>query len=228
MNSFKIINGFRDFYDIDRLKIDIDIILSNDSYITFLKDNNLKGLTVVSSDKKYIIDFSFLENISFLEYFELLVPLSKKSDISGLYVLSKLKYLRWIVENSFDLDFSMLTSLLVLNTSDYGNMRNWNSLTNLKILHISNLKKDNCTFISNLKELTDLRLIRANIISIEGLENCDKLERIELEYCSKISELTSVLEKCPSIRWVSLVKCKNIKTEEIEHIKKLGKRYWIE
>lgn len=228
MNSFKIINGFRDFYDIDRLKIDIDIILSNDSYITFLKDNNLKGLTVVSSDKKYIIDFSFLENISFLEYFELLVPLSKKSDISGLYVLSKLKYLRWIVENSFDLDFSMLTSLLVLNTSDYGNMRNWNSLTNLKILHISKLKKDNCTFISNLKELTDLKLIRANIISIERLENCDKLEHIELEYCSKISELTSVLEKCPSIRWVSLVKCKNIKTDEIERIKKLGKRLWIE
>jgi hypothetical protein len=228
MDNFEIIKGFRDIYDINRLKINIDDILLKDNYISFLKDNNLKGLTIYSSDKRYSIIFSFLENVPFIEYLELLVPLSKKSDISGLYSLSKLKYLRWISENSFELDFSKLATLNVLVTSDYGGMKNWNSLIKLKKLHISKLNKDNCSFISNLKELTDLRLNRANITSIEGLENCVNLERIELLNCLKISELSSVLANCSSVRSISIIKCKNIKEDEIERIRNTGKSLWIE
>jgi len=226
----KIIKGFRNVYDIDRLRIDIEAILSGNNYLSFLRDNDLKGLTVHSLDdkKKYSVDFTFLENISYLEYFECLVPLFKQSDIKGLYLLHNLKYLRWIVDNKFELDYSKLPSLEVLVTSYYEGMKNWDSLTNLKVFHISKLKKDDCTFISNLKELTDLKLNRAEITSLKGLEKCEKLERLELAYCSKIEELTSILKSLPNIISLSLRKCKNINRVELDNIRDLGISLWVE
>ncbi len=229
MNNFEIKRGFRDVNDIDKLRVNIDIVLSWKDYISFLKKNNLKGLILYSSsDTKRTIDFSFLNEMSFLEHFECLVSLTRKSDINGLYSLSSLKSLRWIVDNKFELDFSKLTGLDVLITSDYGGMKNWNSLMYLKKFHISRLKKDDCTFLLGLNKLIELKLTRANIISIKGLEYCNRLERLELQYCNKISELISVLENCPSIRSVSLIKCKNIKMDEIERIKNSGKNLWVE
>jgi len=229
MENFEIRRGFRDKNDIDKLRVNVDTLSSWENCISYLKSNNLKGLILYSSlEIKHTIDFSFLKEISFLEYFECLVSLTKKSDVSGLYSLFNLKNLRWIVDNKFDLDFSIFTGLEVLITSDYGGMENLNKLINLKKFYISNLKKDDCVFLSGLNELTDIKLTRANIVSIKGLEYCNKLERLELQYCIKISELTSVLKNCPSISSVSIIKCKNIKVEEIERIKNLGKSLWVE
>jgi hypothetical protein len=231
MENFQIIRGFRNVYDVDRLRISSDILLSCDSWISFLKENSLKGLTIYLDSDKMInqyIDLSFLKEISFLEYFECIVPLSKKSDITGIYALSSLKNLRWIVRNNFDLDFSMLESIKVLSISYYEGLNNWSNLVNLKKLYISKINRKDCVFISNLKELTDIQIHTANIFSIEGLECCHKLERLELIYCSKIKELSTVLIKCPNIISVSLKKCKNISKKEIENIEKMGISLWVE
>ena len=230
MENFKIIKGFRNERDIDRLKVKFDTLSSWKDCNSVLIENNLKGIVVQSEshDKKHSVDFSFLKELSFLEYFEWLVPLTQKSDISLLFTLKKLKYLRWLPNNIFELDFSKLTSIETLFTSDYGRMENWNSLTNLKVLSISKLQKENCGFISNLKELTDLKLSRTNIASIEGLECCNKMERLELTYCPQIKELTSVLRNNPNIISVSIRKCKSINRNEIENIEKLGISVWVE
>lgn len=230
MKDFNIIKGFRNINDIDRLRVNIDdFLLDVDLYANFLKENNLKGLVLYSNNEnKHVLDLSFLERFSFLEYFECLVPLSKKSNADGLYLLPELKYLRWVVSNKFSLDYSHLTSLEVLITSDYGDMVNWDSLSNLRKLHITNLKKDNCSFVSRLMKITDLKLARADITSIRGLENCESLMRLELERCNKIVELSSVIEKCFVLNSVSLIKCKNIKSEQFDKIKELGISLWIE
>lgn len=166
--------------------------------------------------------------MSFLEYFECLVPLKKNSDIEGLYFLQNLNYLRWIVSNKFLLDYSKLTDLEVLVTSDSGDMINWNSLTNLKKLLLGGLKMNNCVFLSNLRKMTDIKLSDAEITSISGLEKCEKLERIGLVYCNKISELHSTLKECASLKSISLKHCKNIEKEEFFKIKELGIGFWVE
>ena len=230
MNEFKIEKGFRNARDMDRTKVIYEKLSSWQNCISFLKENNLKGLTVraESYNNKHLIDFSFLNEMPFLEYFEWLVSLNKKSDISALYSLQNLKYLRWLVDNNFSIDFSKFPQLEMLNTSDYAGMENWHRLTNLKVLSISKLKRENCEFIHNLKELTDLKLSSANIISIKGLGGCSKLERLELYNCTKINNLTEILSKCPQIISVSLRKCKNIDKEETQRIEKLGISLWVE
>ncbi|NDV93816.1 hypothetical protein D0T84_02645 [Dysgonomonas sp. 521] len=229
MDNFEIRKGFRSADDIDKLRVNLDTLSSWDSCLSFLQGNNLKGIIVYSdNESKQSIDFSFLKKMTFLEYFEWLVPLNKNSDITGLYSLSNLKNLRWIVDNRFNLDFSKLTTLQVLITSDYVGMENWDSLTNLKKLYLSKLKKQDCTFISELKELTDLKLSRANITTIKGLESCHKLERLELLYCRQVAELASVIKDCPGIISISIRKCKNISKDEIANLEKLGKSVWFE
>lgn len=61
MNQFEIIKGFRNVYDMDRLKINIEDIVSDNSYISFLQENKLKGISIhATNDFKQTIDFSFL------------------------------------------------------------------------------------------------------------------------------------------------------------------------
>jgi len=232
MEKFRIIEGFASIYDIDRLDVDIDDFLAcQDEYINFLKERNLKGLVLYSrTEKKIVRDLSFLEKLSFLETFECIVPLGRKSNIEGLYFLQNLVYLRWVVKNPFPLDFSKLTNIEVLYTSDYGGMINWSSLINLKELSIGNLKMEDCSFVSGLAELTDLKLPRANITSIKGIEKCKNLKRLELIFCYKISEVSSVLKECIalSLEFVSLKHCKYIGKEELVKIEELGLRLWVE
>ncbi|MCD7972857.1 MAG: hypothetical protein LUG18_09375 [Candidatus Azobacteroides sp.] len=154
--------------------------------------------------------------------------LTKKSDISGIYNLHKLKYLRWIVDNNFELDFSKLTTLRVLIISDYIGLKNWDQLINLKKLYISRLKRDDLTFISDLKELTDIRIGSRQLRSLTGLERCGKLERLDFVDCTKLTEMVSVLTKIPSLKSISLRNCKGITNKEIEQIKKLPVGVWIE
>lgn len=61
MERFKIIKGFRNIFDKDRLRVEIRDFLSDRTlYINFLKKHSLKGLVLYSSDKKKVqIDFSF-------------------------------------------------------------------------------------------------------------------------------------------------------------------------
>lgn len=230
MEKFKIIQGFRNIYDIDRLRVEIgDFLSDNTLYINYLKEHNLKGLVLYSSDKKKMqVDFSFCKELSFLQYFECLAPLKQKSNIEGLYFLQNLNYLRWIVSNKFLLDYSKFTNLEVLVTSDYGDMINWDSLTNLKVLLLGNLKMNDCILLSNFKKMTDLKLSDAEITSISGLEKCENLERLELLYCTKIKELLSTLSKIPNLKSVSLKKCKNIGQEELVKIKEFGISLWVE
>lgn len=230
MDEFKIIKGFRNARDIDRASIIYDKLSSWKDCVSFLKEKNLKGLTVKPEEykNKFSVDFSFLREMSILEYFEWLVPLTKKSDISELHSLHNLKYLRWLADNSFKIDFSKSPHLETLLTSYYSGMENWDTLTGLKVLHISKLKNENCEFIRNLKELTDLTLSSSDIISIKGVEECSKLERLDLIHCIKISSLAEVLGKCPQIISVSLRKCKNINKDEIKKIEDLGISLWVE
>ncbi len=229
MNPFEIIKGFRNVYDIDRLRINIEDILSDKSYISFLRENKLKGISIyATNDLKQTIDFSFLQEIAFIEYFEFLVNLTRKSDISGIYNLHELKYLRWIANNNFDLDFSGLTTLRVLIISDYKGLKNWDQLINLKKLYISRLKRDDLTFISGLKELTDIRISSRQLRSLAGLEGCGKLERLDLVDCTKLTEVATNLEKMPFLTAISLKKCKSITKEEIAKIQKLNISFYFQ
>ena len=121
------------------LKIYIDYLQEG---LDFASKENIKDIALWPGDDKerQTINFDFLKKYQQIEKLHVLIDLSKKSDINGLYSLNQISELRWSVGNEFDLDFSKLSTLRELNIT-YSNLYlNWDSLRNLHNLFIKKVK----------------------------------------------------------------------------------------
>ena len=65
--------------------------------LLYAKQNNIKDICVWTQGDwtKQNVIFDFLNGKSFIETFHWLVPMSKKTDVTGIYNLFNLKELRW-------------------------------------------------------------------------------------------------------------------------------------
>lgn len=88
------------------ITIDFD---SLEEGLDYAQRHNIKDVLVRSekNDIKRVVNFDFLNRRDFIQTFHWIVSLSKRSNITGLYHLSKLKDFRWGVDNNFDLDLSL-------------------------------------------------------------------------------------------------------------------------
>lgn len=104
----------------------------------------------------------------------------KKSDINGLYFLSNLKEISWAPENDIKIDFSKLNTLESMNLKYHDGLINLKDLTRLKELYLSSIKSNNLEFFPTLESLEVLRIINGKFISLEGLEHCKNLRKLDL------------------------------------------------
>ena len=181
-----------------------------------------EGLEIVKKDKikdvciwrwmdetRYSVNFDFLKDLSFIETFHFLVKLSKKSDLDGLYSLSNLRELRWVVDNTFNLDFSRLTAIEILLIGYYDGIA-LDKLVNLKKLYISSVNKtDDLEFLPELENLELLRIISGKFTSLKGLECCKNLKILDLRRCFKLVHADAALKKLDHLESVVLDKSKN-------------------
>lgn len=191
--------------------------------LDFAYHNGIKDVAVDTNDidSNRIVNFDFLKNKSFIETFHWLVPLSKKSDISGLYYLSKLKNFRWWTgKNIFPLDLSKLSSLNVLNIGYDKEIIGWGNLKQLDRLLISNVKTQNLSFLENNISLKYLRIIGGKFTSIDGIENCKELNTLFLQRCTSLIDLKKTLNMLPNLNQLNLERCKKVNVkEQLEGVK---------
>lgn len=195
--------------------------------LDYAKKHNIKDVCIWSylDDTKQTVNFEFLKEFNFIENLHWLVPLSKKSDISGLYYLDKLKSFRWSSQNNFKIDFSKLVSLQSMNIA-FHNLANISHLKNLQKLYVNSVECENLEFLIGLNNLKLLRIIGGKLNSLEGLESCKNLEELDLRRCFKLTSVQSTLDKLNNLNSVVLESCKN---HDID-IKKLElkvKHVWI-
>lgn len=177
--------------------------------------NKIKEVCVRTDDEdKQVVDFDFLKGRDFIETFHWLVPLAKKSDITGLYYLTGLRNLRWSAAGDFSVDLSKLSSLEVLNIGYGAKIKGWEDLKSLKRLLIGGVKADNLSFLSETINLEYLRIIGGSITSITGIEKCKKLDTLFLQKCTALVELHDTLKKLSSLEQLNLEGCKKVNTEE--------------
>ncbi|MCL1991491.1 MAG: hypothetical protein FWG66_00895 [Spirochaetes bacterium] len=177
--------------------------------IAYVKKHKIKDVCIWPEDEKnYTADLDFLQGLDFIENFEWLVPLSKKSSIEGIYNLSRLRYLRWASGNDFNIDFSKLTTIEDMNICYHKQLLNFEKLINLKELFVQPVKTANLQFLSGLKSLEDLRLRGGGLASLEGLEHCAKLKKLFIQSCYKLIDVSAVLRKLKNIEWVVIQSCK--------------------
>ena len=164
-------------------------------------------------------NFDFLEKISFVETFSFTVPLSKKSNVDGLYHLKGLKSFMWGVGNDFPIDLSQFHNLESINISHNKGIKGWSSLKSLKKLQMMGVNTADLQFVSGMDKLEYLRIIRGKFKSIKGVEGCKKLQTLFLQNCTLLEEVKPIVEALPDLKQLNLEKCKNIK--DLESIKKL-------
>src|SRR6478752_7569306 len=92
------------------------------------KDNNITDVCIWNSTDltRQTVDFNFLKDFNWIKNFQWTVPLSKKSNIAGIYYLNDLTNFRWAVDCDFEIDFSKIPKIEILNVgSDHKLFTNW-------------------------------------------------------------------------------------------------------
>jgi len=173
----------------------------------YVSEHRIKDVCVIQdTEEKRVVDFSFLRGFEFIETFHWLVDLSKKSNVNGIYFLSKLKNMRWI-DSFFRLDFSQLSAIEILNLPYQKNLH-FEYLPNLRELYLNSVKAENLSFLPNLEKLETLRLLWGQFASLHGLEQCKNLKKLNIGNCYKLSDANTTLQKLKHLECVVITSCK--------------------
>lgn len=214
MEKYKV--DYSEFANFKGITIDFDYL---EEGLDYAQKNNIKNVFVRSEkDEKRVVNFDFLEKRDFIQTFHWIVSLSKKSDVTGIYHLSKLKDFRWKVSNNFDFDLSFFPLLENINIGYDIKIYGWEMLHQLKRLLLSGVKTDNLTFLENTISLQYLRIIGASFTSIEGLENCVNLKTLFLQRCTALTKLKPTILHLYNLEQLNLEACRKVNIEELKGI----------
>ena len=171
---------------------------------------NCDGIYIIPSAKCVQYDLRLLEMVSnsikHLSFGEFL-SIDKDNNIDGIYNLHHLKSL-FLPRKYEEVDAEKINTLEVLSISLF-NIRNINSLDKLYLLSINALFGKDITPLLKLPSLTELILINTNIETLSGIENINKLKKLEISYNKKLKDISSINKS--NIKELKIINCKNIK-----------------
>jgi hypothetical protein len=189
--------------------------------LNYAQQSGIKEVCISTDDidTKVIVNFSFLEGKEFITTFHWLVPISKKSNIEGLYYLSKLENLRWWSgDTDLKIDLSRIHNLRILNIGYSKEIKGWEDLKLLSRLLIGGVKSEDLSFLSQMNNLEYLRIIRGTFVSINGLEKCNKLKTIFIQTCNSLIHVKETLSQMKGIENLALEKCKSVDLKGVESL----------
>lgn len=184
--------------------------------LDYAQQNNIKDVCVWTDGDwtKQIVDFDFLKDRDFIETFHWIVPLAKKSKVTGLYFLSKLINFRWGGAGDFIFDLSSFSKLQKLNIGYGAKIKGWETLNSLKWLQIADVKTNELVFLHEVINLEYLRIIGGSFCSIAGIENCSKLKTLFLQKCTSLTTLKPTIDRLSSLEQLNLEGCRKIDVKE--------------
>lgn len=187
--------------------------------LDYAQQNSIQQVCVTTDDddKMIVVNFDFLKDRNFITAFHSLIPLAKKSDITGLYNLSNLEDFRWWTgKNDITIDLSNFPKLKSLNIGAYPGVTGWENLKMLNRLMIGGVSSEDLSFLSKTDNLEYLRIIRGKFTTIKGLEKCDNLKTVFIQSCNSLIHIKETIQQMKGIENLVLEKCKNVDLEGIE------------
>ena len=133
------------------------------------------------------------------------------NDVSGLYYLKNLRWLLFSGSNN-DLDLSRFQNLEVLRGEWSPKLKN---IDNCKTLHHLALRKykpksKDLSMLEPLEQLVELEITQSPIESLVGIENLSRLERLALNYLSRLKDIAAVKELSSTLKVLRFDCCKAI------------------
>ena len=203
MNKY-MLNDAINCLDIDIHFFKEGINYAEEKCIDSIRIRTLNG----NSGQSYPLDFSLLEGKTFIRRLVIRddFKINKIISLKSLYTLNNLLHFECM--HALKIDMSYLPSLSSLYIKDDKKIENIGSITHLRELLITSTKYDDCTHLSTLKELEELRLC-GKIKSLKGIESLSRLHYLKVSYCSDLVDLEA-LNKLVHLKKVHVERCKKI------------------
>ncbi len=205
---------------------------SLEEHIRAINEYGIKKAIVIADD------IDFLTSCPTLEALEIYPSSTAKNgfDCSPLYKMPRIRslhvrteYLHQQVDNcSTTVDYKEINGLEVLRIEGKGHL-NYQKLPDLKELHIGTSTVKSLEEF-NLPELTYLSMVQCGITTLSGIENCPKLQWLDLSYMRSLSDISSLSALAPTLRALFFENCPKItdfsmilKLKKLEYLKLKGK-----
>lgn len=106
--------------------------------LDYAKKHGIKRVLIKSEEQiKHRFNFEIFKDYDFITTLHWIVPLSKLSDIQGLYNLRNLREFRWGPVNDIPIDLSAFPNIEMLSIVYYSQISGWDMLNNLQRLFLS-------------------------------------------------------------------------------------------
>jgi len=104
-------------------------------------------------------------------------------------------------------DLSRLPGLEILYAAYSRGLTGFGELRRLQHLLLTSLSEKDCSILSELVALEELRLSGGKVESLRGIEGLTKLRSVKVDYCSKLSDISAV-KSLPRLTSLHVEKCK--------------------
>lgn len=165
-----------------------------------------------STSEEVILDFLPLQNYPDLP--QLIIEddfkISQTLNTEVLYTLQKLAILQVPITHklrqNLQIDVGKIPNLTDLRFDFSPKIVGLNKAKKLTRLHIWSYKGKDLSEFSELVNLTDLLLVRPSIETLSGIENMTQLEKLEIAYAKKLTDISAldVLQKKHKIKYLGL------------------------
>lgn len=181
--------------------------------LDYAKRHSIKRVLIKSEEQtKHRFNFEIFRDYDFITTLHWIVPLSKLSDIQGLYSLKKLTDFRWGPASDIPIDLSAFPNLKILSIVYNNHILGWDSLNKLERLFLMKVTTCDLSFLYHDINLEYLRILRGKITSIYGIDNCSKLKTLFLQSCNLIKTLEPTIFQLNLDR-LNIEKCSNLELD---------------
>ena len=194
--------------------------------VDYAEDNGIRNIKITKAECDIDTEKSLYPLVGRINITSILIHRDidvRKIDIEPLYSLKNLKDLSMTYSDN-RLDFSKFESLETLGVTGADKKIKNINIDGLKKLRLVSTKNLDCKFISELKDLEEIRISGGRVTSLSGIENLHQLKLIRLDHCPSLIDISSIcnldkifylyVETCKRLSNFSCLK-ENINIEEL-------------
>lgn len=169
-----------------------------------ISDLSIKNIEINDSIGIIPHNLHFLEKLDFIEGISIIT--FKDLDISPIHNLNNLSLLNLTREFNQTIDFKQFPNLKFCQLTWNSKVKNLDQLNSIETFILTNYKKADLSEFKALLSLKKLSIIKSSIISINGIENFQNLEHLELTSLKKLNSLKGI-EYLRNLKRLDLESC---------------------
>jgi internalin A len=154
-----------------------------------------------------VADLSLLRAVPQLEDFGIAEFSPKRiTNFDAVYGLTKLTKLA--LHTFTSLDLSRFPGLETLFVTDAPGLSGIETLSELRFAWISKLRADDLSFLADMRQLSELRIIQAAAKRLHGLGTSPSLSVLDISHCAKLEAIDALPKALTSLK---IKKCSHVK-----------------